>query len=110
MTDISKRREFLKLGIGGAVLAGAAGMVALSAQKAAAQSAPGSLLGVIGPSGSGKTTTIRLMLGALKPDRGVIRVLGKGNPGGQGRQGGSSGLPGQQLRGEPVHQRSEAVS
>jgi hypothetical protein len=44
MTDISKRREFLKLGIGGAVLAGAAGMGALSAQKAAAQSAPGSLL------------------------------------------------------------------
>jgi ABC-2 type transport system ATP-binding protein len=39
--------------------------------------APGSLLGVIGPSGSGKTTTIRLMLGALKPDRGTIQVLGE---------------------------------
>jgi ABC-2 type transport system ATP-binding protein len=39
--------------------------------------APGSLLGVIGPSGSGKTTTIRLMLGALKPDRGSIEVLGE---------------------------------
>jgi ABC-2 type transport system ATP-binding protein len=39
--------------------------------------APGGLLGVIGPSGSGKTTTIRLMLGALKPDRGTIQVLGE---------------------------------
>jgi ABC-2 type transport system ATP-binding protein len=39
--------------------------------------ASGSLLGVIGPSGSGKTTTIRLMLGALKPDRGAITVLGE---------------------------------
>jgi len=47
MTDNSKRREFLKLGMSGAVLAGAAGMVALSAQKAAAQSAEGSLLRTI---------------------------------------------------------------
>ena len=47
MTEISKRREFLKLGMGGAVLAGAAGIVALSAQKAAAQSAPDSLLRTI---------------------------------------------------------------
>jgi ABC-2 type transport system ATP-binding protein len=39
--------------------------------------APGSLLGIIGPSGSGKTTTIRLMLGALKPDSGTINVLGE---------------------------------
>src|SRR5205085_11753733 len=39
--------------------------------------APGSLLGVIGPSGAGKTTTIRLMLGALKPDRGTVQVLGE---------------------------------
>ncbi|HUP82832.1 MAG TPA: ABC transporter ATP-binding protein [Candidatus Limnocylindria bacterium] len=39
--------------------------------------APGALLGIIGPSGSGKTTTIRLLLGALKPDRGTIQVLGE---------------------------------
>lgn len=39
--------------------------------------APGSLLGVIGPSGSGKTTTIRLILGALRPDSGTIQVLGE---------------------------------
>ena len=39
--------------------------------------APGSLLGIIGPSGAGKTTTIRLILGALKPQSGVVRVLGE---------------------------------
>lgn len=39
--------------------------------------APGSLIGIIGPSGAGKTTTIRLILGALKPDSGLIRVLGE---------------------------------
>ncbi len=37
---------------------------------------PGSMLGVIGPSGAGKTTTIRLILGALKPDHGTVQVLG----------------------------------
>lgn len=37
----------------------------------------GTILGVIGPSGSGKTTTIRLMVGALTPDRGTVRVLGE---------------------------------
>ncbi|MEP7360309.1 MAG: ABC transporter ATP-binding protein [Chloroflexota bacterium] len=37
----------------------------------------GSLLGVIGPSGAGKTTTIRLILGALKADRGTVQVLGE---------------------------------
>ena len=47
MTEISERREFLKLGMGGAVLAGALGAVALSGTKAAAQSAEGSLLRTI---------------------------------------------------------------
>lgn len=47
MTENSKRREFLKLGMGGAVLAGAAGLVALGAQKAVAQSAENSLLRTI---------------------------------------------------------------
>lgn len=44
MTENNRRREFLKLGMGGAALAGAVGVAALSAQKAAAQSAPDSLL------------------------------------------------------------------
>jgi ABC-2 type transport system ATP-binding protein len=39
----------------------------------------GEILGVIGPSGSGKTTTIRVMLGMLKPSGGTARTLGR-NP------------------------------
>jgi len=34
-------------------------------------------LAVIGPNGGGKTTLIRLILGILRPDRGVVRVFGK---------------------------------
>ena len=37
---------------------------------------PGVILGVIGPSGSGKTTTVRMLTGALKPDKGKVTVLG----------------------------------
>jgi ABC-2 type transport system ATP-binding protein len=37
----------------------------------------GALVGIIGPSGSGKTTTIRMMTGAIAPDRGVALVLGE---------------------------------
>jgi ABC-2 type transport system ATP-binding protein len=37
----------------------------------------GAIVGVIGPSGAGKTTTIRLMTGALAPDKGQVRVLGE---------------------------------
>jgi ABC-2 type transport system ATP-binding protein len=36
----------------------------------------GQIFGLIGPSGSGKTTTIRLLVGVLKPDGGEIRVMG----------------------------------
>ena len=36
----------------------------------------GDFLGMIGPNGGGKTTLLKLLLGILKPDRGVIRVLG----------------------------------
>jgi ABC-2 type transport system ATP-binding protein len=35
------------------------------------------IVGVIGPSGAGKTTTIRLITGALAPDKGQVRVLGE---------------------------------
>jgi ABC-2 type transport system ATP-binding protein len=38
--------------------------------------ARGEMFGLIGPDGAGKTTTIRLMAGLLRPDRGSIRVLG----------------------------------
>ncbi|HOX37157.1 MAG TPA: ABC transporter ATP-binding protein [Candidatus Brocadiia bacterium] len=36
----------------------------------------GELCCVVGPNGGGKTTLLRLMLGALKPTRGEIRVFG----------------------------------
>jgi ABC-2 type transport system ATP-binding protein len=36
----------------------------------------GAIYGFLGPNGSGKTTTIRLLMGMMKPDRGEIRVLG----------------------------------
>jgi ABC-2 type transport system ATP-binding protein len=37
----------------------------------------GTIFGLFGPSGSGKTTTLRLLLGLLRPDEGGIRVLGR---------------------------------
>jgi ABC-2 type transport system ATP-binding protein len=37
---------------------------------------PGEIVGLLGPNGSGKTTTLRLIAGALAPDRGTIRVCG----------------------------------
>ncbi len=36
----------------------------------------GELVGLIGPNGSGKTTTINMVAGALRPDRGTIRLRG----------------------------------
>ena len=36
----------------------------------------GTFLGVIGPNGAGKTTLIRVILGLVKPDRGLVRVMG----------------------------------
>lgn len=40
----------------------------------------GSMYGFLGPNGSGKTTTIRLLLGLLRPARGDIAVLGRHIP------------------------------
>jgi ABC-2 type transport system ATP-binding protein len=37
----------------------------------------GEILGYVGPNGSGKTTTLKLLVGLLKPDRGEARVLGE---------------------------------
>ncbi len=37
----------------------------------------GDFLAILGPNGSGKSTLLRLILGLLKPDRGVIRLFGK---------------------------------
>ncbi len=37
----------------------------------------GEMFGLIGPDGAGKTTTIRLLCGLLKADKGAIRVAGR---------------------------------
>lgn len=40
----------------------------------------GEIFGLIGPNGSGKTTTIKLILGLLKPDTGSIKLMGRAMP------------------------------
>src|SRR5262249_53307314 len=37
----------------------------------------GTIAGFIGPNGSGKTTTIRLLLGLVRPDAGSATILGQ---------------------------------
>ncbi len=37
---------------------------------------PGQVFGYLGTNGSGKTTTIRHMMGFLKPEQGSVRVMG----------------------------------
>ncbi|WP_030548098.1 ABC transporter ATP-binding protein [Streptomyces albus] len=41
----------------------------------------GSVFGFLGPNGSGKTTTIRMLLGLIRPTSGTARVLGAAMPG-----------------------------
>ncbi len=38
---------------------------------------PGEIFGLLGPNGSGKSTTIKVLLGLLRPTRGRISVFGK---------------------------------
>lgn len=38
--------------------------------------APGEIYGLVGPDGAGKTTLVRLLCGALHPDRGAVRLAG----------------------------------
>jgi len=37
----------------------------------------GEIFGLLGPNGSGKSTTLRMILGLLKPTAGILRVFGK---------------------------------
>ena len=41
---------------------------------------PGEIIGFLGPNGAGKTTTLRMALGLIKPDSGLIKLFG-GEPG-----------------------------
>jgi ABC-2 type transport system ATP-binding protein len=41
----------------------------------------GGVHGFLGPNGSGKTTSIRMLLGLVRPDAGDVRLLGKTVPG-----------------------------
>ena len=45
----------------------------------------GEIFGFLGPNGSGKTTTIRMMLGLMKPSAGTVMVLGTSMESGAGR-------------------------
>ncbi|MCF2528169.1 alpha/beta fold hydrolase [Yinghuangia soli] len=36
----------------------------------------GQVLGLLGPNGAGKTTTLRMLMGLIHPDEGVIRIFG----------------------------------
>ncbi len=37
----------------------------------------GEVFGLLGPNGAGKSTTIRMLMDIIKPDRGVMRILGE---------------------------------
>lgn len=57
------------------VTAGYGGVPAL--EEVDLEIAAGQFVGVVGPSGSGKTTLLRVMLGTVRPSRGLVTVAGQ---------------------------------
>ena len=53
---------------------------------------PGEIIGFLGPNGAGKTTTLRMALGLIKPDSGLIKLFG-GEPGNEANFGRIGFLP-----------------
>src|SRR3954462_5707918 len=49
----------------------------LAVKNVSFEVAEGEILGLIGPNGSGKSTTFNLVAGALKPNAGSVRFLGR---------------------------------
>src|SRR5688572_19493364 len=39
--------------------------------------APGTIFGLLGPNGAGKTSTLRMMIGIIRPDAGEVRLFGE---------------------------------
>src|SRR5712671_811661 len=37
---------------------------------------PGQIFGLLGPNGAGKTSTIRMMIGIIAPDAGIVTIFG----------------------------------
>jgi ABC-2 type transport system ATP-binding protein len=46
-------------------------------QDVSFQVAPGSVLGYLGPNGSGKSTTVKMLIGLLRPTHGEVRFDGQ---------------------------------
>jgi len=69
---------------------------------------PGEIFGYLGPNGSGKTTTLRCIMGLLRPTSGEIRVLGQRVKAGRATEHARIGyLPGEfRLWGWPRGRRS----
>ncbi|HEV2724530.1 MAG TPA: ABC transporter ATP-binding protein [Thermoleophilaceae bacterium] len=49
---------------------------ALAVEDLSLEIGPAETVALLGPNGAGKTTTLELMLGLVRPDRGLVRVLG----------------------------------